>query len=152
MSRMLGLGLVLSVVVAAGAVILDPWVHEPITGRYRVNDPAPILRPSIDSVAPAASGDDYTGYALAAAPPALASRSVPITYPPGDTNCDGIVSAADIDALVCRLSNPGAKPPADRGWHGRSCWGQSDLNRDAEITYADLELLTTYLGAAQSQR
>ena len=59
---------------------------------------------------------------------------------PGDMNCDGLISYADIDPFVEAFAGESAWPYADCPWLN------ADLNGDGEVTYADIDPFVSSLG------
>ena len=58
----------------------------------------------------------------------------------GDTNCDGVVSYADIDNFVDALAGENA-------WtHGPCPWLSADTNGDGRVTYADIDPFLARIG------
>jgi lysyl endopeptidase len=65
------------------------------------------------------------------------------SYPPGDMNCDGEVTFADIDLFVEALAGQGA-------WSHPDCpWLNADINGDGDVTYADIDPFVGLLGGTQ---
>jgi len=61
---------------------------------------------------------------------------------PGDMNCDGLISYADIDPFVEAFAGESAWPYADCPWLN------ADLNGDGEVTYADIDPFVSAMGSA----
>lgn len=63
---------------------------------------------------------------------------------PGDVNCDGAVTFADIDPFVARLGCPAGNPATCSS----DCpWENADLNTDGSVTFADIDPFVGQLGA-----
>lgn len=61
---------------------------------------------------------------------------------PGDMNCDGQVTFADIDRFVAAFGYPGGA-----GWPYPCGWGHADCNGDRAATFADIDPFAGRLGA-----
>jgi len=59
---------------------------------------------------------------------------------PGDTNCDGQVTYADIDGFVKALAGSAAWP------HWPCPWLNADCNGDGNVTYADIDAFVSLIG------
>jgi hypothetical protein len=59
--------------------------------------------------------------------------------PPGDVNCDGQVTFADIDWFVEALAGESA-------WTHACRWSQADLNADGRVTFADIDPFVARIG------
>jgi hypothetical protein len=58
----------------------------------------------------------------------------------GDTNCDGAVTYADIDAFIEALSGPAA-------WTHAPCpWLNADCDLDNDVTYSDIDAFVALIG------
>jgi len=64
----------------------------------------------------------------------------PVAHCPGDMNCDGSVTFADIDAFVEALSGR-------ENWTHDPCpWSNGDCSGDGEVTFADIDGFVTRIG------
>lgn len=64
---------------------------------------------------------------------------------PGDTDCDGVVTFADIDPFVARLGCPSNDPLACNT--PIACpWSNADVNGDGSVTFADIDPFVGMLG------
>jgi hypothetical protein len=98
----------------------DPVACTPTPTRTRTPSPTPTRPPGSPVPTPT-----RTRTATATATPTTG------TGDPGDANCDGVIDAADLQALTERLFSPG-------------CEG-ADVNQDGAVTAADLPSLVTLL-------
>lgn len=64
-----------------------------------------------------------------------------VTPCPGDMNCDGSVTFADIDRFVEALSTP-----AGATWAYACPWVSADCNHDTVVTFADIDPFVSRLG------
>jgi len=61
---------------------------------------------------------------------------------PGDLNCDGEITYADIDLFVTALSG-------QANWPYPECpWINADLNSDGDVTYADIDPFVAAIGTS----
>jgi hypothetical protein len=69
----------------------------------------------------------------------------PVAHCPGDMNCDGSVTFADIDAFVEALSGR-------ENWTHDPCpWSNGDCSGDGEVTFADIDGFVTRIGTTCPQ-
>jgi len=88
------------------------------------------------AVACTASGGTPRGY-----PSTCTPNSCPLPLCPGDTNCNGEVTFADIDRFIEALDGESA-------WAHWPCpWLSADCNGDDDVTYADIDAFVTLMGA-----
>ena len=67
----------------------------------------------------------------------------PLTYCPGDLNCDGVVDFDDIDPFVAALNHPGGTD-----WGPFCPWRNGDCNDDGNVTFDDIDPFVARMGAA----
>lgn len=59
---------------------------------------------------------------------------------PGDTNCDGAITPADVNLFVSALRYPNGQ-----GWPANCPWLHADLDGDGRVTFADISILRAWL-------
>lgn len=59
---------------------------------------------------------------------------------PGDMNCDGAITPADVNLFVSALRYPNGQ-----GWPGNCPWLHADLDGDGRVTFADISILRAWL-------
>lgn len=89
------------------------------------------------------------GFRLSPLFPMMSARGhldlMPLTPPTclGDTNCDGVVTFADIDPFLAHLGCPTG------GTCSGTCpWFNADVNGDGEVTFADIDPFVARLGCS----
>jgi hypothetical protein len=61
---------------------------------------------------------------------------------PGDTNCDGEITFADIDYFVEALGG-------QENWTHDPCpWLNADCNGDGDVTFADIDAFVSLIGTS----